>query len=318
MKSTGMFVTLVTLATIVVPATHAAENPVLSLDQVLEQFQWDLESTAIRTEKVTDSLYVLFGAGGNIAVSIGSDGVLVVDNQFPEMYGKIKQAIQALGGDRIDYAVNTHWHFDHAQGNLAMGPDGVNIVAHQNAREDMKSGGVINMVIAKHGQKPYPSNALPVITYADGMHMYFNDEQIDLMHFSPAHTTGDTAIIFRGSNAVHLGDVFNNSGYPFIDADSGGDIDGMIEFCQSTLDQIPANATVIPGHGEITDTDALKAYISMLRTVRGRVAKMMSQGKSLEEIEAANLTAEYTDAYGDESASLGFVNRIYTSLAKKK
>ena len=148
MKSTGMFVTLVTLATIVVPATHAVENPVLSLDQVLEQFQWDFESTAIRTEKVTDSLYVLFGVGGNIAVSIGSDGVLVVDNQFPEMYVKIKQAIQALGGGRIDYAVNTHWHFDHAQGNLAMGPDGVNIVAHQNAREDMKSGGVINMVIA--------------------------------------------------------------------------------------------------------------------------------------------------------------------------
>ena len=317
MLKNKVVVILFTLSMIVVPTIQAVENKILSLDEVLEQFQWDFDSTAIRTEKVTDSLYVLFGVGGNIAVSIGQEGVLVVDNQFPEMYGKIKQAIESLGGTGIDYAVNTHWHFDHAQGNLAMGPDGVNIVAHRNAREDMQRGGVINMVIAKHGQEPYPSEALPVITYADGMQMHFNGEQIDLMHFSPAHTTGDTAIIFRGSNAVHLGDVFNNSGYPFIDADNGGDIDGMIEFCQSTLDQIPADATVIPGHGEITDTDALRAYISMLRTVRARVVQMMNQGKSLDEIEAANLTADYSDTYGDESASLGFINRIYTSLAKK-
>ena len=296
-------------------ASASADEP-LSLDELLDQFGWDLESMEITTEQVAGNLHVLFGAGGNIAASVGPDGVLIVDDQFPEMIPKVEAAIAELGGGAIDYAVNTHWHFDHAEGNLALGPAGAKLVAHANARADMAAGGLINMVIAKYRQQPYPPAALPVITFDDRMRFHFNGEQIDLIHAGPAHTTGDTAVIFRGSNAVHFGDVFNNAGYPFIDADSGGDIDGMIAFCQAIADELNPDAIVIPGHGEVTDHATLEAYIVMLKAVRERVADLMAQGKSLEEVLAAKVTAAFNERYGDETSSLGFVDRVYTSLAK--
>lgn len=294
----------------------AAED-VMSLDQLLTQFSWDLDAMEIRTEQVGENLYVLFGAGGNIGASVGPDGVLIVDDQFPEMIPKVNTAIAELGGGAIDYAINTHWHFDHAEGNLALGPAGTRLVAHANARADMATGGIINMVIAKYRQQPYPAAALPVITYDDRMQFHFNGEQVDLIHPGPAHTTGDTAVIFRGHNAVHLGDVFNNAGYPFIDADSGGEIDGMIAFCQAIADELPRDAIVIPGHGEVTDYAALEAYIAMLTTVRDRVAALLADGKSLNEVALAQVTADFDKHYGDVASSLGFVNRVYTSLAKK-
>ena len=294
----------------------AAADDVMTLDELLAGFGWDFETAEIRTEKVADGLYVLFGLGGNIGVSIGEDGVLIVDDQFPEMIPKVNAAIEALGGGAVDYAVNTHWHFDHAEGNLALGPAGTKIVAHRNAREDMARGGVINMVAARCGQQPYPEDALPVITFEDRMRLHYNGDQIDLVHAGPAHTTGDTAVIFRKHKAVHFGDVFNNLGYPFVDVDSGGDINGMIAFCQAILDELPQDAIVIPGHGEIVDYAALEAYIAMLTTVRDRVAAGIAEGKSLEEVEASNPTAGFEERYGDVSASLGFVNRVYTSLTK--
>ena len=294
----------------------AAADDVMTLDDLLAQFGWDFEAAEIRTEKVADGLYVLFGIGGNIGVSIGEDGVLIVDDQFPEMIPKVNAAIEALGGGAVDYAVNTHWHFDHAEGNLALGPAGTKIVAHQNAREDMAKGGVINMVVSKYGQQPYPEDALPVITFEDRMRLHYNGDQIDLVHAGPAHTTGDTAVIFRKHKAVHFGDVFNNLGYPFIDVDSGGDINGMIAFCQAILDELPKDAIVIPGHGEIVDYAALEAYIAMLTTVRDRVAAGIAEGKTLQEVEASNPTAGFQEAYGPVVASLGFINRVYASLAK--
>jgi glyoxylase-like metal-dependent hydrolase (beta-lactamase superfamily II) len=156
-------------------------------------------------------------------------------------------------------------------------------------------------------------DARPVITYDDKMQIHFNGEQIDLMHFGPAHTTGDTAIIFRGRNAVHLGDVFNNSGYPFIDADNGGSIDGIISFCSAVRDELNEDSTVIPGHGPVTDYQALTDYIDMLKVVRDRIAGMIGEGKSLEEVIAAKPTAEFDERYGDPGL---VVDRAYTSLAK--
>ena len=303
-----------------------ADDEALTLDELMPMFGWDFEATEIRIEKVGDGLFVLFGVRGNIADSVGRDGVMIVDDQFPEMMDQIYDAGATFAGSRhasrespqIDYAINSHWHFDHAQGNLALGPAGTQIVAQSNARVDMASGGVINLVLARYGQSPYPADALPSITFDDGMQFHYNGERIDLMHFGPAHTTGDVAVFFRDHNAVHLGDVFNNAGYPFIDADSGGDIDGMIAFCQQTLDQLEPGAVVIPGHGEITDTDALADYIAMLTTVRDRVKKLMDAGKTLQDIMASNPTAAYTARYGAESASLGFIARSYTRLAKKR
>ena len=285
-------------------------------EALLEDFGWDVATAEIRTEKIAEGLYVLFGLGGNIAVSVGKDGTLIVDDQLPELADRIKAAIAELGGGGIDYVINTHWHFDHADGNNALGPNGATLISHDNARSDMAEGGIINMVIAQYHQAPYPEAALPELTYQREMSLHFNGGEIELRHFSHAHTDGDTAVFFRKHNAVHLGDVFNNSGYPFVDVGSGGGIDGMIRFCKETLAQIDEHTVVIPGHGPVTDYARLGQYLAMLRTVRDRIQGMIDDGKSLAEVSAAAPTADFDAIYGPESASLGFVNRVYSDLSE--
>ncbi len=295
--------------TVLVAAPSLAHDT-LSLDEIAEAFGWNFDSE-IEVQTIADGFYVLFGVGGNIAVSIGSQGVLVVDDQFPQMVPKINAAIAKLGGGKIDFAINTHWHFDHAEGNLALGPEGTWLVSQANSRDMMMAEHVINLVAVSYKQQVYPAAALPVITYDDRMEFHFNGEQIQLLHFGPAHTTGDTAVIFRGRNAVHLGDVFNNAGYPFIDADNGGEIDGVISFCEAVLGVIDADTVVIPGHGPVTDYAALSAYIDMLKTVRNRINKLIDGGADLEAVIAAKPTAGYDETYGDPAL---LVNRAYTSL----
>ena len=296
-------------------AAHAQDEP-MSRETLLSTFGWDFDAVEITTEKVDDGLYVLFGAGGNIAVSVGEQGVLIVDDMFPELMPKIEAAIAEIGGDGVDFAVNTHWHFDHADGNLALGPAGSWIVAQENSTQMMAKSNVLNMVMAKYLQEAYPEDARPAISFDDRMRFYFNGGPIELVHTGPAHTAGDAAVIFRKHNAVHMGDVFNNTGYPFIDADSGGDIDGMIAFCQAVLDEVGPDATIIPGHGPIVGTEVMAAYIEMLQTVRDRVAAMIAEGKTLEEVVEAKPTADLDEQYGDVGQSLGFIDRVYTSLSK--
>jgi len=300
------------LAVLSVSSVRASDD-VLSLDELLAAFNWNFSEVEIRTEKVSDNFYVLFGAGGNIGVSLGAQGVLIVDDQFPEMIPKVGDAIRAIGGGAVDFAINTHWHFDHAEGNLALGPGGTLLVSQANSRQKMLGDHVINLVGIKYLQKAYPKSALPVITYDDTMQFHFNDERIDLLHVGPAHTTGDTAVIFRGNNVVHLGDVFNR-GYPFIDADNGGDLGGMIVFCQAVLDTINADTVVIPGHGELSDYEGLESYIAMLSTVHARISKLVKRGKSMQEVAAAKVTAGFDDIYGDPAQ---FVNRSYTSIKRE-
>jgi len=292
---------------------HAHDEP-LELDALMAAFGWDFATAEIRTVQVSETLYVLFGVGGNIGVSVGAQGVLIVDDQFPQMIPKVGDAIREIGGGGVDFVVNTHWHFDHAEGNLALGPGGAWLVSQANSRAMMLDDHVINLVNVAYEQKAYPKSALPTITYDDTMQFHFNGEQIDLMHAGPAHTTGDTAIIFRGSNAVHLGDVFNRSGYPFIDADNGGDLRGMITFCQAVLDSIDENTAVIPGHGEVSDYAGLQAYIAMLEDLHGKISALVKQGLTLEEVVAANPTREYDAAQGD---STNFVDRAYLSISRE-
>ena len=283
----------------------------LALDDLMSAFGWDMSAATITTEKVTDGLSVLFGLGGNIAVTIGDDGVLIVDDQFPQLIPQVNKAIGELGGKGVNFAINTHWHFDHAEGNLALGPTGTVLVSHANSREMMKDDHLINLVVTAYEQKAYPQEALPVITYENNMQFHFNGQHIDLLHFGPAHTTGDTAIFFRGDNAVHLGDVFNNAGYPFIDAGNGGGIEGVIEFCSQVLSIIESDTVVIPGHGPISDYDTLQSYVDMLTVVRERMAKLIESGASLEDVYAAKVTAEFDETFGDNT---GFINRSYHSL----
>ena len=294
----------------------AHHEDAINLEQFSKLQGWDLDATQISSQKLNDNLYVLFGVGGNIAVSIGNDGVLIVDDQFPAMMPKIKQEIRNLGGGEITYVINTHWHFDHAEGNNAIDPSVTQIVAHSNARAGMRAGGIIDLVSTKYLQQPYPANALPVITHEKGMTLYFNDEIIDLVHYGSAHTSGDSAVLFRKQNAVHFGDIFVTEGYPFIDVSSGGSIDGMITFLENTINQLEPGAIVIPGHGQISTIEDVQATIEMLKTVRGRISKMIKDGKTLGEVIEARPTKDYDEKYPDWLGN--FVNRVYTSLKKEQ
>lgn len=289
-----------------------ADDP-LTLPQLMEAFGWSFDTTEIKAERLADGFYVLFGVGGNIAVSMGPQGVMIVDDQFPQLMPKIEAKIAELGGDGgVDFAINTHWHFDHAEGNLALGPKGTWIVAQANSREMMRSPHIVNLVTMTYAQQAYPDDALPVITFDDTMQLHFNGEKIDLVHAGPAHTTGDTAVIFRGRNAVHLGDVYNNSGYPFIDVDNGGSLDGVIAFCSAVLAQLDPKSIVIPGHGPVAGYADLEGYIAMLTDLRATIAALVTQGATLEEVVAAKPTAKYDEKQGD---STNFVDRAYKSLA---
>ncbi len=287
----------------------------MNLEGLMQAFNWDMDAAEITVESVGDDLHVLFGLGGNIAVNVGPDGVLIVDDQFPQLMPKILAAINDLGGDEVDFAVTTHWHFDHAEGNLVLGPNGTWLVAQENSRDMMKDDHLINLVVASYMQEAYPESAWPDVTFTDSMKFHLNGQDIELRHFGPAHTTGDTAIIFRGSNAVHMGDVFNNQGYPFIDAGNGGDLEGMIEFCEQTLALIDEDTIVIPGHGPVTDYDRMKEYTVMLAIVRDRMIEMIDAGKSLEEVLEARPTADFDDEWGEPTM---FVNRAYMSLTHKR
>ena len=290
----------------------AAPEPV-TVAEGLAAYGWSFD-VEVTTEKVEDGFYVLFGLGGNVAVSSGEDGVLIVDDQFPEMIPKLKKAMRKMGDKKIDFVINTHWHFDHADGNKVLGGKGTWIVSQSNSRRMMRQDNVVNLVQMAMKQPAYPAEALPDITFDDSMQFHLNGERIDLLHSGPAHTTGDTAVIFRGRNAVHMGDVFNNAGYPFIDAGNGGSLDGVISFCQAVLLEIDDDTVVIPGHGPLATERELRNYVYMLELVRGELVAMIRQGKSLEEIQAAGITETWDERLGD---SAGFINRSYTSLTHR-
>lgn len=274
-----------------------------------------LRTTPIRSEQLAENFHVLFGVGGNILVSIGANGVLIVDDQFPQMVPKYKAKIGELGGGAVDFAINTHWHFDHADGNQVLGPEGTWLVSHETSRQMMMKNNVINLVSQKRDQPAYAETAWPVLTYDDTMRFHFNGERIDLMHFGPAHTTGDTAVIFRGHKTVHLGDVYNNAGYPFIDADNGGSLSGVIEFCSKVLEHIDSTYTVVPGHGPVADAQALADYVDMLKMIRDRMSALVASGATLEQVAAARPTSEWDARKGNPDS---FLDRAYLSLTHER
>jgi glyoxylase-like metal-dependent hydrolase (beta-lactamase superfamily II) len=282
------------------------------LDELLKGWGIDLLAREIRTETVAPGLHVLFGAGGNVAVSIGEQGVLMVDSQFPEMVPKIQEAIRELGGQGIDFAINTHWHFDHADGNPVIGSEGTWIAAHQNSRDMMLGKHDVDLVRTVYEQPPYLPEGLPVIAYDRRMRFYLNGQRIELLHFGAAHTTGDTAVIFRGSNAVHMGDVYN-ARYPFIDAGNGGSINGVIDFCKGVLAELKEDSIVIPGHGPVAKYADLVEYVAMLELVRDRISTLIDQGASLGDVIAAKPTAALDDKYGDPNI---LIDRAYASLLR--
>jgi cyclase len=275
-------------------------------------FRESARTTDIRTERIADGFYVLFGVGGNIAASIGPQGVLIVDTQFAEIVPKYKEAIRKLGGARIDFAIDTHWHVDHADGNHVLGPDGTRLVAQENSRQKLTARNVLEFGDSRLEQAAYPPAAVPIIAFDDRMQMHFNGERVDLAHFGPAHTGGDAAVFFRGRNVVHLGDVLIGS-YPIVDAENGGSLEGMIAFCDATLAEIDENTVVVPGHGNLMRRADLAAYVTMLKTVRDRLKPLIAGGATLEQVLAAKITAEWDAQRGNPTT---FLSGSFASLAR--
>ena len=289
---------------------------------VLERFQWlGFDPSLLYTQELKDGLSVIFGYGGNILVSVGEDGVLIVDSQFPEVFDTILSEIKTLGGDSVDYVINTHFHFDHAEGNRAFGPLGAEIIAHDNSMEYFKNGADINMVGIMWPQQPYEPLAIPSRTYSDEMSLSLNGHTISVMHFGPAHTTGDSFIYFKESNVIHMGDVANLSGLPFIDAGNGGTLEGMIFSIRKVMELIDQETVVVPGHGEVSTINDLETYVSKLEIVRDRLLIHAENGLSLKqvlEIDPASdiFPSSPFDAATGMSASRMFVDRAYTSMLK--
>lgn len=294
--------------------TTVSNSKVTSTEEYARNAWGNLETAEVTTKKVNESLFLLYGLGGNIAVSIGNDGVLIVDSQIPIIFPKIMKAIKKLSDDKIIYTINTHWHWDHSDGNLVLDSDETKIISHSNARENMQKGGLINMGTTILNQEPYPKSALPVITHENGMSLYFNDEKIDLLHFGPAHTTGDTVIYFTNQNAIHLGDVFFSNSYPFIDVDNGGSLSGMINYLEKIVLVIDKDTIVMPGHGEISSISDIKETIDMLKTVKNRILMSIENNQSLEEIISSNITKDFDKKYNTLLLRDTFIDRAYASL----
>ena len=294
--------------------TTVSNSKVTSTEEYARNAWGNLETAEVTTRKVNENLFLLYGLGGNIAVSTGNDGVLIVDSQIPIIFPKIMKAIKKLSDDKIIYTINTHWHWDHSDGNLVLDSDETKIISHSNARENMQKGGLINMGTTILNQEPYPKSALPVITHENGMSLYFNDEKIDLLHFGPAHTTGDTVIYFTNQNAIHLGDVFFSNSYPFIDVDNGGSLSGMINYLEKIILVIDKDTIVMPGHGEISSTSDIKETIEMLKTVKNRILISIKNNQSLEQIISSNITKDFDKKYNTLLLRDTFIDRAYASL----
>jgi glyoxylase-like metal-dependent hydrolase (beta-lactamase superfamily II) len=271
----------------------------------------DFSKVEIKTEKVAEGLYALFGAGGNIGVSVGADGVFMIDDQYAPLSDKLLAAIKALSDKPLRFLVNTHWHGDHTGGNENFSKTGVVIVGHDNVRKRMST----NQFIAAFKMKvdPSPPVALPIITFSDTATFHFNGQEIDAFHVPPAHTDGDSALYFPGLNVLHTGDLFFNGLYPFIDVDSNGSIDGMIGAADKILPMINDQTKIIPGHGPVGTKADYAAFRDMLKTARDSVNALIQAGKSEEEAVAAKPMASLEEKWGK-----GFLNSdLFTQIVYK-
>jgi|TARA_S200000501_G_C20737370_1_gene705730 cyclase len=307
---------LLILSIFIISCSETASNKTYSYTEeqnlFLESIGWaGFEPSFIKTTSLTKNLHVIFGYGGNILVSIGKDGTLIVDSQFPDISSVILEKINELGGEKVDFIINTHFHFDHAEGNRAYGPMGANIYAHENTLDYFKNGTYINLVSIVWPQQPYEEEAIPDILYKEKLSLNINDHMIEVLHFGPAHTTGDSIIYFKDANVIHLGDVGNLEVAPFIDVDNGGSIHGMIHSLEKVLNIINEKTIVVPGHGEIADKSIIENYLKNLIQVKNKIQILISEGKTLLEIQEINPALEYFPV-GPELLN----DRVFTSLSK--
>jgi len=258
--------------------------------------QQDFSKVEVKAEKVAEGVYMLTGAGGNIGLSVGQSGTFVIDDQYAPLTKRILVAIREITPHPVRFVVNTHWHGDHTGGNESMGQAGALLVAHENVRKRMSTEQFMGALGRK--VEPSPEGALPVVTFTDAVTFHWNGDEIRAYHVPPAHTDGDVIIHFAKADVVHMGDVFFNGGYPFIDTSSGGRIDGVIAAAERVLAGISEKTRLIPGHGPLGTKADLQAWHDGLKTLRDRIAKLKAEGKTRDQAIAAKPTADYDAKWG--------------------
>ena len=276
--------------------------------------QPDWSKVQMKATKVAGNVYMLEGAGGNIGVSVGPDGILIVDDQFAPLADKIRASLKELGQGKLRFILNTHWHGDHTGGNVAFGPEAP-IIAHDNVRKRMATEQ--RSQVFNRTTPPSPKEALPVITFNETLTVHFNGEEIRAIHFPHGHTDGDSVVFFTSSNVVHLGDDFFAGRFPFVDLDSGGSVEGLTKNIGEIITKIPEGAKLIPGHGPISTVDDLKSYHRMLSETTEIVRNKIAGGKTLEQIKSDGLPEEWKPwGTGFIKTDL-WIETIYKSLTKK-
>ena len=276
------------------------------------QAQTDFSKVQMKATKVAGNVYMLEGAGGNIGVSVGDDGLLIVDDQFAPLADKIRAALKGIADKKLKFILNTHWHGDHTGGNVAFGAEAT-IIAHDNVRKRLAT----EQKVLGNTTPASPKEALPVITFDQSLSVHFNGEDIRAIHFPHGHTDGDSVIFFSASNVVHLGDDFFAGRFPFVDLDSGGSVDGLIKNIGELVNKIPPTAKLIPGHGPISTLDDLKSYHRMLQQTTDIVRGKIAAGKTLDQIKSEGLPDEWKPWGEGFIKTDRWIETIYKSLTAK-
>jgi glyoxylase-like metal-dependent hydrolase (beta-lactamase superfamily II) len=278
----------------------------------------DFSKVQMKVSKVAGNVYMLQGAGGKIGASVGDDGIVIVDDQYAPLAEKIQAALKGITDKPVRFIINTHFHGDHTGGNAYFQKQAP-IIAQDNVRKRLENGsgrgngGSIHM-----DGKPAPQEALPIITFDHDVTVHLNGEDIRALYFPAGHTDGDSIIFFPKSNVVHMGDDFVTYGFPFIDVESGGSIDGMIDAVEQVISQVPPDVKVIPGHGPVSSVDDVRAYLSMLEETRNAVKRALKDGKTLDQMKQAKILDPWKKFSGEFINQDAFLETLYSSLTGQK
>jgi len=276
----------------------------------------DWSKVEVKVVPVAGGVSMLVGQGGNIGVTTGKDGTFLIDDQFAQLLPKIKAAVKTLGDQPIRFVVNTHFHGDHTGSNAKLYESGAVIIAQENVRKRLGMERINPNT--KERTPPKPPEAWPLVTYASGVNLYLNGDELEVIHMARAHTDGDSVIRFKKANVVHMGDTFFNGIYPFIDVDAGGSIDGIIAAADKVLAMVDDKTKIIPGHGALGTKADLQTYRNVMAGIRDRVKALIAQGKTLDQIVAAKPSAQWDATWG--KGFLGpdvFLSFVHRSLTEK-
>ncbi|MGB2679555.1 MAG: MBL fold metallo-hydrolase [Candidatus Acidiferrum sp.] len=281
----------------------------------------DFSKVQIKVTKVSGNIYMLEGEGGNIAASVGEDGIVIVDDQYAPLAEKIQSALRDLKitDKPVRFVINTHYHGDHTGGNAPFANTGSTVIAQDNVRKRLETGGTAgNGGSVKMEVKPAPKAALPVITFEHDVTVHLNGEDIRALHFPAGHTDGDAVIFFPKNNVVHMGDDFVRYGFPFIDVASGGSVQGMIDAMEKASAQLPADVKVIPGHGALSNLDDVREFVKMLKETSAAVQKALNEHKTLEQMKQEKILEPWKKWSGGFIDSDKFIETLYNSLTGSK